>query len=102
MGNLSIKGLLVAVVVLLLLNLAARTGMSSGKEQAPIQGRVVSMTSVVRGDTLFLFRTYESGWTEATFTQFDVDPADRGGPLVLKPAEPWSPLKMKDTESKPK
>jgi hypothetical protein len=102
MGNQSAKGLLVALVALLLLNSAPRFSMSSVREQTTPQGRVVGITSALRGDTLFLFRTFEDGRTEAMSAQFDINPVERGGPLVLKPAEPWSPLKAKDTDRKPK
>ena len=104
MRHTSVKGLLVAVAVLLVLNLVAQYGVSAAKGQAPVRGGVVGITSVVRGDTLFLFRTFENGRTEAMSTQFDVSPtpADRSGPLILKPAEPWAPVKMKDAQDKPK
>ncbi len=101
MRNQGVQGMLVAVVMLLLLNLAAQFSMSSAKEQATAQGRVVGITSALRGDTLFLFRTFEDGRTEAMSTQFDINPVERSGPLVLKPAESWSPLQVKDTNSKP-
>ncbi len=102
MRNQGVKGLLVAAVVLLLLNLAAQFSTSSAKEQIVGQSRVVGIATATVGNTIFLFRTFEEGRTDVTSTQTDVDETNRSGPLVLQPASRWSPLKMKDAESKPK
>ncbi len=95
MRDRGVTGLLVAVFVVLLLDLGARFSMSSPGEQAPAQARAVGISSVVRGDTLFLFRTFEDGRTEVTSTLFDVDSAHPNGPLILVPATKWSALRMK-------
>jgi hypothetical protein len=92
MRNQGVKGLLVAVVVLLLLNLAAQFGMGAAKEQAPARGRVVGITSAGSGDTTFLFRAFEDGRMEVSPIRLSVLDT-----VLVR----WSPLVIMEPGTKP-
>lgn len=92
-----IKGLLVAVVALLVLDLAAQFSMSFAKAQETPKARVVSTAAVSPGggDYLWLFRTFDDGRTE-------VSPIRVSKLTALPGWDQWSPWNIKDVEAKPK